>query len=206
MGSGFKSIGKFVRDRKPPSPKRGWPIQLEDIRVRCMRKKKRKPSIKERLKARLRKAKEREALLRYVADTVIKHYFKDASIEEVFKVLGGVRARKMLRALKVLYKWPKKFEKDLRGKLEATIFHKKLEARNKRLKKEGQKPPDVMGLQKQNNALTDALEARKQLDAAVRSILKSMMIPSGRSGNRGKGHGKSGSRIVRRYSSVEANA
>lgn len=100
-----------------------------------------------RLQRKLEAAQAREELLGYLAETVLKHFFTaDESIDEWIKVAGGTRARKMMRALKVLFRYPGRGSvgKRLRDALSAQFFARKLFARQKALK--AQKPPNTTAL------------------------------------------------------------
>lgn len=99
-----------------------------------------------RLQRKLEEAKAREELLGYLSETVLKHFFTaDESIDEWLKVAGGVRAKKMMRALKVLFRYPGRGSvgKRLRDALSAQFFARKLDARQKTLKA---KPPNTTAL------------------------------------------------------------
>jgi hypothetical protein len=99
-----------------------------------------------RFQRKLEEAKAREELLGYLAETVLKHFFTaDESIDEWIKVAGGVRAKKMMRALKVLFRYPGRGSvgKRLRDALSAQFFARKLDARQKTLKA---KPPNTTAL------------------------------------------------------------
>lgn len=100
-----------------------------------------------RLQRKLEEAKVREELLGYLAETVLKHFFTaDESIDEWIKVAGGIRARKVMRALKVLFRYPGRGSvgKRLRDALSAQFFARKLDARQKMIKT--QKPPNTTAL------------------------------------------------------------
>lgn len=98
-----------------------------------------------RLRAKVQKIRGREKLLEYLSDTILRHFFEDKeTLEEFVKALGGVRAKKSLKALKALYKWPDKFGRKLREQLQAIVFQQKLDARQRRLKAEAKKPQSLM--------------------------------------------------------------
>lgn len=99
-----------------------------------------------RLQRKLDAAKTREELLGYLAETVLRHFFTaDESIDEWIKVAGGIRARKMMRALKVLFRYPGRGSvgKRLRDALSAQFFARKLDARKKMLRAQPQTPPPM---------------------------------------------------------------
>lgn len=100
-----------------------------------------------RFQRKLAEAKAREELLGYLAETVLKHFFAaDESIDEWFKIAGGSRAKKMMRALKVLFRYPGRGSvgKRLRDALSAQFFARKLDARQKMIKT--QKTPPTTAL------------------------------------------------------------
>lgn len=106
-----------------------------------------------RFQRKLEEAKAREELLGYLAETVLKHFFTaDESIDEWIKVAGGIRARKMMRALKVLFRYPGRGSvgKRLRDALSAQFFARKLDARTKLLKAQPPTPPVLNALLRGN--------------------------------------------------------
>jgi hypothetical protein len=101
----------------------------------------------QRLQRKLEDARTREELLGYLADNVLRHFFAtDESIAEWITIAGGSKARKMMKALKVLFRYPGRGSvgKRLRDALGAQFFARKLEQRNRMLKK--QPPPNTVGM------------------------------------------------------------
>lgn len=118
-----------------------------------------------RLQRKLEAAKLREELLGYLAETVLKHFFTaDESIDEWIKVAGGIRARKMMRALKVLFRYPGRGSvgKRLRDALSAQFFARKLDARKKMLK--AQTPPNTTALMRNKVFAKQAAQKRIRID------------------------------------------
>lgn len=120
-----------------------------------------------RLQRKLEAAKGREELLGYLAESVLRHFFTaDESIDEWIKVAGGIRARKMMRALKVLFRYPGRGSvgKRLRDALSAQFFARKLDARKKMLKAQPPTPPGLNALLRGN-----VLPVRMIKDRAVKA-------------------------------------
>ena len=96
----------------------------------------------ERWREKVRDARGDKAILEWFTDTFLRHMFEDKeSLDEFVKAFGGNRAKKAFRALKVLYKYPDKFGRRLRDVLQAIVFQQKLDARNRKLKKQPPTPP-----------------------------------------------------------------
>jgi hypothetical protein len=79
--------------------------------------------------------------LRYLSDTLLKHFIKDdASLHDFLSEAGGVRARAMYRALRTMYKPNDPFGKKLIAKLRGTVFSQEIGYRIRKIT-EGEKKP-----------------------------------------------------------------
>jgi hypothetical protein len=128
-----------------------------------------------RLQRKLESAKAREELLGYLAETVLKHFFTaDESIEEWLKVAGGIRARKMMRALKVLFRYPGRGSvgKRLRDALSAQFFARKLDARQKMIKAQKTPPTTALMRNKAFAAQSGGLPVRMIKSGVRREVLE----------------------------------
>lgn len=90
----------------------------------------------ERLRRMLSQAQEKERLASYLADLVLRHYFEKAeSLEGFIRIARGARAKKVARALRVVYRWPDRFGRRLRNQMDALLFATTLDRRTRQLRK-----------------------------------------------------------------------
>lgn len=85
--------------------------------------------------------------LRYIADAVLRHFIKDEeSLCDFLSAAGGVRAHRMYKAVKRLYKKGDAFGDTLRQRLHGVVFAQDVSRKQREIKKAEKTAEPLIGL------------------------------------------------------------